>query len=112
MEDIVQSVFGTFFRRVGQGCYDIPDGDTIWRMLMVIAMNRVRTQATYYFAAKRDAHRTIGGEEAHHRLESYAYGRETATAHLEVALKEILERLPIQYRLLVRRRTRVIRSTT
>jgi RNA polymerase sigma-70 factor, ECF subfamily len=104
VEDIVQSVFGTFFRRVNQGCYDIPEGDTIWKMLLVLAMNRVRTQATYCYAAKRDAHRTIGGAEGQHRLELHSNVHQTAAAHLELALKEIVERLPPQNRLLVRLR--------
>ena len=54
VEDIVQSIFGTFFRRVGQGFYGVSDGDTVWKLLLVIALNRVRTQATYYYAAKRE----------------------------------------------------------
>ena len=30
VEDIVQSVFVSFFRRVRQGYYDVPDGDELW----------------------------------------------------------------------------------
>ncbi len=61
VEDIVQSVFATFFDRVCQGFYDIPDGDTVWKLLLVMGLNSIRTHATYHFAAKRDAHRTISG---------------------------------------------------
>ena len=104
VEDIVQSVFGTFFRRVGQGCYDLADGDTIWKVLLVIAMRRVRTQATYHCSSRRDPRGTISGDEAHRRLKLHAQARETATVHLELALKQILERLPARSRLLVRLR--------
>ena len=41
-EDIVQSVFRTFFRRAAQGHYDIPVGEEIWKLLLVIALNKVR----------------------------------------------------------------------
>jgi RNA polymerase sigma-70 factor, ECF subfamily len=54
-------VFVAFFRRAGQGCYDIPEGGTAWKLLLVIAMNSIRSSATYYFAAKRDAQRTVVG---------------------------------------------------
>jgi RNA polymerase sigma-70 factor, ECF subfamily len=104
VEDIVQSVFGTFFRRVGLGCYANADGDTIWKVLLVIAMQRVRTQATYYYAAKRDASGTIAGAEGHRRLELQANARETATVHLELALQHILDQLPPRNQLLVRLR--------
>ena len=32
-EDIVQTVFRTFFRRVAQGNYDVPDGEEIWKLV-------------------------------------------------------------------------------
>ena len=104
VEDIVQSVFETFFRRVGQGCYDIAEGDTVWKVLLVVAMNRIRTEATYYFAAKRNAHRTIAGAAAQRRLEMHVYARDTTAAHNELASQEILERLPARDRMLVRLR--------
>jgi hypothetical protein len=82
VEDIVQSVFGNFFRRVGQGNYQISDGDTVWRLLLVIALNAVRSHATFYYAAKRDAHRTISGAEARRRLQSESNARELASLHV------------------------------
>jgi hypothetical protein len=35
-EDIVQSVFRTFFRRAALGEYDLPAGDELWKLLLVI----------------------------------------------------------------------------
>src|SRR4051794_30331946 len=37
-EDIVQSVFRTFFRRAALGHYNVPDGEEIWKLLLVIAL--------------------------------------------------------------------------
>jgi RNA polymerase sigma-70 factor (ECF subfamily) len=102
VEDIVQSVLATFFRRVGQGFYDIPDGEDVWKVLLVIALNKVRTQATYYYADKRDAHRTINGTEALDRLKLHGDQRDIANRDLEVLLQEVLERLPSRKAILVR----------
>lgn len=98
VEDIVQSVFGSFFRRVRQGYYDIPDQDELWKLLLVIALHKVRGKATYHHAAKRNAHRTIGGVEARRRLEGEANSGASAFAHLELVFEEILERLPPESR--------------
>jgi RNA polymerase sigma factor (sigma-70 family) len=104
VEDIVQSIFATFFRRVGQGFYDIADGEVAWKVLLIIALNKVRNQATYYFADKRDAHRTIGGAEARKRLRFQGDTRAFAPGHFELVLKEVLERLPFRTEMLVRMR--------
>ena len=34
-EDIVQSVFRTFFRRAQEGHYEVPDGEEIWKLFLV-----------------------------------------------------------------------------
>ena len=41
-EDVVQSVFRTFFRRASQGLYDVPPGEELWQLLLVIALNKIR----------------------------------------------------------------------
>ncbi len=58
-EDIVQSVFRTFFRRAAEGSYQVPDGDTLWKLLMVIALNKIRSLSDYHRAQKRDLRRTV-----------------------------------------------------
>ena len=47
-DEIVQSVFRTFFRRVAQGHYDVPAGEEIWKLLLVIALNKVRAAAIHH----------------------------------------------------------------
>ncbi len=59
-EDVVQSVFRTFFRRAAEGSYQVPDGDTLWKLLMVITLNKIRSLADYHRADKRDVRRTEG----------------------------------------------------
>ncbi len=104
VEDIVQSVFISFFRRVAQGYYDVPDGEELWKLLLVIALHKIRGKATYYSAAKRNAHRTIDGEAAQRRLDSQVNAKETRHADLELALNDALERLPLQSRVMVKLR--------
>jgi RNA polymerase sigma-70 factor, ECF subfamily len=102
VEDVVQSVFATFFRRIAEGCYEVADGDTAWKVLLVMALNRVRSEATYYYAAKRDAHRNVSGPTAQEFLESKASSRQVASAHIKmVFLQDALERLPCSDRYLV-----------
>lgn len=57
-EDIVQSVFRTFFRRVSDGHYLVPEGEELWKLLLVIALNKVRSIAEHHRAAKRDVSQT------------------------------------------------------
>src|SRR5438094_139979 len=53
-EDIVQSVFRRFFRRARQGHYEVPAGEELWRLLLVIALNKIRAAESYHHAKKRD----------------------------------------------------------
>ncbi len=67
-EDVVQSVFRTFFRRAVESGYDVPAGEELWQLLLVLALNKVRTLATHHRAKKRDVGRTscpTGFEEVH-----------------------------------------------
>jgi RNA polymerase sigma-70 factor (ECF subfamily) len=63
-EDIVQSVFSSFFRGVNQGCYDVPVGEDLWKLLMVIALNKIRAKGNFHRAAKRDVRLTSSGQGA------------------------------------------------
>ncbi len=57
-EDIVQSVFKSIFRGVNSGSYDAPASGTLWQLLAVIAIHKVRRNARRLSAAKRDGGRT------------------------------------------------------
>src|SRR5262245_27558089 len=60
-EDSVQSVFRTFFRRVSLGQYDVPPGEELWKLFLVIGLNKVRAAGAFHRAAKRDVRHTSGG---------------------------------------------------
>jgi RNA polymerase sigma-70 factor, ECF subfamily len=60
-DDIVQSVFRTFFAQLRQGSYNVPEGEELWGLLFVMALHKIRNQANYHRAAKRDIGQTVGG---------------------------------------------------
>jgi RNA polymerase sigma factor (sigma-70 family) len=53
-EDIVQSVFRTFFRRAGDGQFHIDHTSSLWHLLVGIGLNKVRQQAEFHQAGKRN----------------------------------------------------------
>lgn len=61
LDDIVQSVFGSFFRRAAEGVYEVPDGNELWNLLLVITLNKIRAKAIFHQARKRDVRRTTEG---------------------------------------------------
>jgi RNA polymerase sigma-70 factor, ECF subfamily len=104
VDDIVQSVFGSFFRLMRQGFHDAPDGDELWKLLLVIAIHKVREKAVYHRAAKRDLHRTIGGGEAARHLALWSTIDDSRDGYLDLVLDEILEQLPCESRKMARLR--------
>ena len=58
-EDIVQSVFKSVFRGMQSGNYEAPPGDTLWNLLAVIAVNKLRNKANHHSAQCRDSSRNI-----------------------------------------------------
>jgi RNA polymerase sigma-70 factor, ECF subfamily len=104
VEDLVQSAFASFFRRIDRSSYNAPDGDELWKLLLVIALHKIRGKATYHHAAKRDSHRTISGVKARIQMESRVNVRDASYAYVELVLEEILDRLPPQNRVMVKLR--------
>lgn len=53
-DDIVQSVFRTFFRRTEQGEYPIDASGSLWNLLVRITLNKVLKYGERHRAAKQD----------------------------------------------------------
>jgi RNA polymerase sigma-70 factor (ECF subfamily) len=100
-EDIVQSVFRTFFRGVRQGYYDIPEGEDLWKLLLVIALNKIRAKGSFHLAAKRDVRltQTLNGTDANLQEPSDADNGNQAL--MSLVIKESLERLDPRQRTMV-----------
>jgi RNA polymerase sigma-70 factor, ECF subfamily len=100
-EDIVQSVFRTFFRRAAQGNYFVPVGEELWKLLLVIALNKVRAAGAHHRAAKRDVRMTMGGEAFERAIESGQGRDENALVVLKMVIAELLEGLPESHRRMI-----------
>lgn len=100
-EDLVQSIFRTFFRRVARGQYDIPDGEELWKLLLVIGLNKIRSTAIHHRAHKRDIGRTTSSSATVDSQPQPSQGDETGLVALEVTIDELLSQLPPQYREIV-----------
>jgi RNA polymerase sigma factor (sigma-70 family) len=58
-DDILQSVFRTFFRRSAEGEYTFDHSGALWQLLVTITLNKIRKQATRHRTKKRDFRREI-----------------------------------------------------
>ena len=52
-EDIVQSVYRSFFVRVKRGEFELGNGADLWKLLVTITLNKVRRQAKFHRAGRR-----------------------------------------------------------
>lgn len=105
VDDIVQSVFASFFHKAGAGEYDVPAGEELWKLFLVMALNKIRAKSNYYLADKRDVRLTKGGNS----LEQYARSENNAEASeyafLQMVMEEAMENLPASHRPIIRLRT-------
>lgn len=58
-EDVVQSVYRTFFRRASDGQFSFSDRTDLWRLLCVITLTKVREQARSQLRSKRNINREV-----------------------------------------------------
>lgn len=91
-EDIVQSIFRTFFRRAQEGHYQVPDGDELWKLFLVIGLHKIRDAAVFHRAAKRNVSRTTAIDGAASGLEPAAPD-EVAETTLRMVIDELLQQL-------------------
>lgn len=104
IDDIVQSVFGSFFRGASQGYYAVPAGEELWHLFLVITLNKIRAKGGFYRAAKRDLRQTIGSEELDQAALIQAAPDEMACAYLQLTIDEALQDLPPQHKTILQLR--------
>lgn len=88
-EDITQSVFRTFFRRISRGQYDVPPGETIWKLLSTIALNKIRAAGVHHRAAKRDVRKSTDVMDIA-SLSGALAGDEDALRILHLTIEEVI----------------------
>ena len=91
-DDVVQSVFRTFFRRTRHGHYEVPAGEELWRLLLVISLHKIRSTAAFHRSAKRDVRHTAGLGER--EVATNAHEEEECHLILRMVIDELLHDLP------------------
>ena len=100
-EDIVQSVFRTFFHRAKQGQFTFNDEDDICKMLARITAHKTFRQIAHHKAGKRDAGRDAGSGDDAQDLVINLLSREPSpeeAAQLLDQMEHFLAQLPAQDR--------------
>ena len=93
-EDVLQSVFRSFFVRQGKGQFDLDDWDSLWSLLVRITLRKCGRRIEAFHAQRRDVRREIAQPDA--SVESCcqweAIAREP-TAQEAILLTETVEQL-------------------
>ena len=100
-DDIVQSIFRTFFRRASEGHYDVPEGEDLWNLFLVIALQKVRDACSFHRAAKRDVRVTRSIEASDCGCATRTSQDEIGLAELKMVVDELLGGLPATQRVIV-----------
>lgn len=104
-EEIVQSVFRTFFRRVSGGQYRIAESDELWKLLLVMTLNKIRRAAQFHHAQKRDVGKTRSIDWSQSDLKALESGSDVeAHSVLKLTIDEELATLPEKHRDMIRLR--------
>jgi RNA polymerase sigma-70 factor (ECF subfamily) len=95
-EDVVQSVFRTFFRRLDDGLMELRDWESLWGLLARIAVCRICRHAEHNAAARRNQNREVDWT-----ADAQPFDRDPATE--EVLIAEdlhacLVDAMPKQYR--------------
>lgn len=88
-EDIVQSVFKSVFRGINMGSYDAPEGGTLWQLMAIVAVHKVRRNARRRTALRRDSRRT----QSLNAMEKFDTADDCTPEEFESAIREAIEDL-------------------
>ncbi|MBX9581338.1 MAG: hypothetical protein K2X87_13635 [Gemmataceae bacterium] len=97
-DDIVQSVFRTFFRRAAAGQYEVPAGEELWKLFLVIGLNKIRAVAAFHKAARRDVRQTAAGGAFDQAADAAPAADDAALNALRLTIDELLAPLPPGHR--------------
>src|SRR5215470_198476 len=102
-EDVVQSVYRSFFAGARDGRYELQRGGDLWRLLVTITLHKVYRQVTQHSRDKRSLERdqSIGPEENLIGLSAPLLAREPSPVEvitLVDELEQIMRQMKPQYR--------------
>ncbi len=103
-EDVVQSVYRSFFKRLHEGRFAFDESHDVWRLLAAMTYHKARNAAKFHLRDRRDARRelTLAGSETPAGPPEEAGAGDVDL--LYECLEQLLARLPENYRDIVVRR--------
>jgi RNA polymerase sigma-70 factor (ECF subfamily) len=106
-EDVVQSVFRTFFRRSAQGEFQVDSSGQIWQLLAKITLMKARSKGQYHTAGVCDVGTELpaGGEVLLSEAAAHEPGPAEAAALVE-QIEGLLRGLPPLYATVLEMRLR------
>jgi RNA polymerase sigma-70 factor (ECF subfamily) len=92
-EDVLQSVFRSFFNRQRAGRFAIESWDSLWGILMVMTLRKCRRRIAYYRARRRDAQREkTWDEQGESEVDPALFAREPTPSEAAILI-DIVSRL-------------------
>ncbi len=92
-EEIVQSVFVSFFRRHAKGEFYFEDWNDLWALLVKITVRKCANKVEGFMAAKRNVNREIEGKVSNSRDSSINAIADEPTAEEVLIFNEMLDQL-------------------
>ncbi len=91
-DDVVQSVFRVVFEKAREGALYIPDGNTLWELLAVVTLNKVRTLRAHHTASCRDTRSTVSWQDS-----EIPVGLCIDHDQIALAVRDVLQSLPNEF---------------
>lgn len=109
-EDVVQSVYRSFFTRARDGQFVIQRSGDLWRLLLGISFNKLQSQVEHHTAGKRSFRKEAGAATEAREEGAFSPEAKGPTPEELLAVSEELERLidslPERHREILERRLR------
>ena len=98
-EDVLQSVFRSVFRRTRDGAFAFQDDSELWKLLVTVALNKVRNRVRYFQRKKRDGgpgfETELDSNQGHWLCEDPSAAEAAAFSEL---MESVLRRLDVEDR--------------
>jgi RNA polymerase sigma-70 factor (ECF subfamily) len=93
-EDVIQSVFRSFFTRARGGQFELPTWNSVWALLVAITVRKCANRLAHYRAARRNVGREVGPADEGVGLDRAPTPDEAAalTETLDAVLKGLTDR--------------------
>ena len=97
----MQSVFRIFLQRAQHGYYEVPSGEDLWGLLLVITLNKIRSLNEYHQAAKRDVRQTTSMSDDSKVVQASLRQDDSERRFLHLCIQEALETMAPEFKAVV-----------